>query len=116
MASVGGAAVLQGLVGRPRRQDRDARHLRGDQAVSLLNAWAFAEDRKTPLDLHIVVHWEGLGLVAGQSILKAQARFLDRLGKWLRKRGKPLAYAWTIEFPALQGPPHPPAARGRAAP
>jgi hypothetical protein len=55
------------------------------------------------LDLHVVVHWERLDLIAGQSILTAQAAFLDRLSKWLFKRSKPLAYLWTIEFSSRKG-------------
>jgi hypothetical protein len=102
-AAVGAGAVLQDLVRRPRRQDRDSRHLRRDQASNLLNAWAFAEDRGTPLDLHVVVHWERLSLIAGQSILAQQAQLLDRISKWLRKQHKPFAYAWTIEFSPRKG-------------
>jgi hypothetical protein len=71
--------------------------------MNLLNGWAFAESRKTPLDLHVVVHWERLNLIAGQSILAAQVTFLDRLSKWLFKRSKPLAYLWTIEFSPKKG-------------
>ena len=71
--------------------------------MNLLNGWAFAESQGTRLDLHVVVHWERLDLIAGQSILAAQAAFLDRLGKWLKKRNKPLVYVWTIEFSPRKG-------------
>jgi hypothetical protein len=50
-----------------------------------------------------VIHWDLVGLVAGASILDRQARLLDRLGKWLRRKGKPLAYLWTIEFGPRKG-------------
>jgi hypothetical protein len=71
--------------------------------MNLLNGWAFAESREMPVDLHVVVHWERLDLIAGQSILAAQAAFLNRLSKWLKKRSKPLAYLWTIEFSPKKG-------------
>jgi hypothetical protein len=102
-AAVGASPVLEQPVRRPRRQDQDTSHLRRDQASNLLNAWAFAEHQLTPLDLHVVVHWERLNLIAGQSILAQQAKFLDRVSKWLRKRQKPMAYLWTIEFSAKKG-------------
>jgi hypothetical protein len=96
-------AVLTGYPPRPRRGPRDPARLRPGQANSLLNAWAFAEGRGTPLDVAVVVHWDILGLVAGASVLERQARFLDRLGKWLRRRGRHLAYLWTIEFGDRKG-------------
>jgi hypothetical protein len=36
-------------------------------------------------------------------LLERQARFLDRLGKWLRRRGKPLAYLWVVECRPWKG-------------
>jgi hypothetical protein len=88
---------------RPRPPPRDPARLRPDQGRSLLNAWAFAEKRGIPLDLHVVIHWDLVGLIAGASVLERQARFLDRLGKWLHRRGRPLAYLWTIEFGPRKG-------------
>ena len=54
------------------------------------------------MNLQFVLHWKRLGLAAGQSILAAQATFLDRRGKWLRKKTF-LAYLWTIEFSPRKG-------------
>src|SRR6476620_10047929 len=79
----------------PRRRPYDKRHLRADQLSSILNAWAYAKDMGMPLNAHIVIHWERLNLVAEKSILGAQSLFLDRLGKWLRRRERQLAFIWT---------------------
>jgi hypothetical protein len=56
-------------------------------------------------NVHVVIQWERMGLVAERSILDRQSQFLDRLGKWLRRqrKPKPLAYAWTMEFSPHKG-------------
>jgi hypothetical protein len=56
-------------------------------------------------NVHVVIQWERMGLVAERSILDRQSQFLDRLGKWLRRqrKPKPLAYAWTMEFRPHKG-------------
>ncbi|TXI71916.1 MAG: hypothetical protein E6Q43_07295 [Dokdonella sp.] len=55
------------------------------------------------LNLHVVIHWDLLGVASEETALERQARFLDRIGKWLNRHNKPLAYIWTTEVARWKG-------------
>ncbi len=65
------------------------------QAESLAHAVGFARQMGSPLNRFLTVLWERASVVG--RIQEAQARFLERMRKWLKYRGIDTAWVWVIE-------------------
>jgi hypothetical protein len=66
---------------------------------------AFAARANTPFRFHVIIAWhlsESFDPESGVW-MRHQGRLLAALGKWLRRRGQPVAYAWVREWGVKYG-------------
>ncbi len=68
---------------------------------ALLDAWRFAGQRNTPLNGLLTVHMAKLD--GGGDTLARQARWRERMAKWLAARRVPVAWIWWREHGRLAG-------------
>jgi hypothetical protein len=84
--------------GLPKRPKPDSsRHLTPRQIRELLNAEAFAEDQGVGFAVHVTLLWQcdpDFTIAVWSQRLR---RFVDKLHRWLDRRGIPLAVAWLNE-------------------
>lgn len=113
------------LAGLPKRPKPDAlRNLTPKQIQELLNVEAFAEDQGVAFAVHVTVHWQcdpDFAVSDWPKRLNRPGGFLDKLRRWLKRRGVPFALAWLNEMGLEYGPhthivlhlPHPKGDKGR---
>ncbi|SDB75052.1 hypothetical protein [Belnapia rosea] len=70
----------------------------------MANAMAFAAARGTPLTVHATFHLRFAEGFTEASWASFQTTFLDKIARWLKRRGIPVAYAWTRECGPVKGP------------
>lgn len=92
------------LRGLPRRPSTDRRRgLHRDQVTGIINAAAFAKAMEQPLNTHLVVVWRHLANFQEDALPGLQTRFLDRMNRWLTRRGVPPVFVWVRERSPGQG-------------
>lgn len=91
--------------GLPRRQPTDrTTAIALPQARNLINAASFARRQGWPLNTSITITWPKTPLFTGANWAALQGRVFDFLGRYLKRRGIPVAFVWTRERARGMGP------------
>jgi hypothetical protein len=100
----GAHAIQTGpLRGYPRKVPTNRkRALDLDQARGLINSFAFAETKQTPLNAHLTVSWRHAHGFEESDLARMQTRLLDRLARFLRRHD----IAWTCVWVRERTPGH----------
>lgn len=68
-----------------------------DGLVNIANAFAFSEQKGTPFTAFVTVAWTKTAGWTDDLLPERQGQLFWNLARWLRKRGVPAAYVWTLE-------------------
>ena len=68
-----------------------------DGLVNIANAFAFSEQQGTPFTAFVTVAWSKTAGWTDDLLPERQGQLFWNLARWLRKRGVPTAYVWTLE-------------------
>lgn len=94
-----GAIIRTGpYAGLPRRQPTDrTTAIALAQARNLINALRFARRQGWPLNAFLTITWRETLLFTGGNWPELQSQVFDCLGRYLQRRGIPVAFVWTRE-------------------
>jgi len=88
--------ATKGRGGARNRADRQSTALTKAQKANLRAAERHSHAISLPLTRMITIHWKAAG-VPLEGMAKATGAFIDKLGKWLARRGTRTAWVWVHE-------------------